>query len=409
MQIEMVSPDVLKEAEYNPRTMPDSEMLALKTSLNNNGFVEPLVANSNKDRLNILIGGHQRLKAAKEMGFKEVPVFYIDLNEEAEKALNLGLNKISGRWDEKKLAVVINDIKGSDLLPSTGFTESETSNILDSLLDDFTSPEDEEKLPDEPTSKMGEIYQLGPHRLLCGDSTQPESLIKLLGDERADMVWTDPPYNVNYHSRGQSLKDDGNSSIKNDNLTPEKFKELIDGAFLNMLQFTKEGGVFYICSGWSSYPQFLESMKIGGFELSGVIIWVKNTASMGWNDYRYKHEWIVRASKEKGKPSGTGIIYGWKKGKGHEFFGARDEFDVWEMPRKATSKYLHPTEKPVWLPMRAMRNSTKRDDIILDLFAGSGSVMEAAEKTGRRAFMVEYDERFCDVIRARYERMTNKK
>ncbi len=168
----------------------------------------------------------------------------------------------------------------------------------------------------------------------------------------------------------------------------------------------KIGAALYICSGWSSYPQFLESMLKNGFQHSGVIIWVKNVASMGWNDYRYKHEWIAKAKKVEPKTA-EGIIYGWKSGT-HKFNG-EGEFDVWEMPRKAVTKYLHPTEKPDWLPMRAMRNSTDRGEIVLDPFSGSGSVMAAADKCGRRAFMIELDPRFCDVIRDRWDRLVKAK
>ncbi len=186
-------------------------------------------------------------------------------------------------------------------------------------------------------------------------------------------------------------------------MTGPQFEAMVDSAFKNLLDFALHGSVYYICSGWSSYPQFLKSMDKAGFIHSGVIIWVKNIASMGWNDYRYKHEWIAKAKKPREKKKAIGLIYGWKQGEAHKFHSNRSEYDVWEMPRKAVSKYLHPTEKPDWLIMKAIRNSSKRGDIILDAFAGSGSTMAAAEKTERRAFMIEYDPKFCDVIRARYE------
>lgn len=185
-------------------------------------------------------------------------------------------------------------------------------------------------------------------------------------------------------------------------MKPEDFKILIDKAFSLMLMAAKQGAALYICSGWGSYPQFLQSMLLNGYYHSGVIIWVKPNSSNGFNDYKYKSEWIAKAKKTDAKTA-QAIIYGWKEGK-HIFYGD-NEFDVWEMPRKATQNYKHPTEKPDWLPMRAIRNSTKRSDIILDPFAGSGSVMAAAEKTGRRAFMIELDPKFCDVIRARWERI----
>lgn len=410
----------LRRAEYNPRIMPDSEMSALKESIKTFGFVESVVVNTHScslcgDRKNILVGGHQRTLAIEALWANReqikgidtegdeayIPANLVDLHLEQEKLLNLALNKIKGKWDEKKLSDIIVELKESPYIPASGFRDDEISRILDQTLEDEET--DEEETEDtEPRSKLGEIYDLGPHRLICGDSTDPDTYRLLLGENRADMVFTDPPYNVNYKSRGAKLNEDGVGSIKNDNMDDAHFREFIDKAFNAFFLHTKEGSSFYICSGWSSYPQFLESMLKNGFQHSGVIIWVKNVPSMGWNDYRYKHEWIAKAKKLDPK-SAQGIIYGWKNGT-HKFYGD-NEFDVWEMPRKAVAHYLHPTEKPDWLAMRAMRNSTKRGDIILDPFGGSGSTMAAAEKVGRRACMIELDPRFCDVIRNRWERI----
>jgi len=415
----------IKRAEYNPRVMPDSEMAALKKSLEEFGFVEPVVVNSNKERYGVLIGGHQRTTATeqliargkipagviqdKESGEWLIPAMFVDLDLEKEKALNLALNKIKGKWDEEKLAGIIVELKESSIIPATGFRDDEISKILDQNLENETDDDmgDGEGTEKEPRSKFGEVYELGPHRLICGDSTDPETYEKLFeGGVLADMVFTDPPYNVAYKSRGNKLKDSGRESIKNDDMSAEEFRQFIDGVFYNMFIRAKTGAGFYICSGWSSYPQFLESMLKNGFEHSGVIIWVKNVASMGWNDYRYKHEWIAKARKPDAKTA-EGIIYGWKQGT-HVFHGD-GEFDVWEMPRKAVLHYLHPTEKPDWLAMRAIRNSTQRDAVVLDPFGGSGSTMAAAEKMGRRAFMIELDPKFCDVIRDRWERMEKSK
>lgn len=412
----------LKRADYNPRIMPDTEMEALKTSIKTFGFVEPLVVNSNPERYGVLVGGHQRLSAlesiiasgmvptgiieSEEKGIYLVPVSFVSLSAEDEKLLNLALNKIKGKWDEEKLSDLIVALKEDPHIPASGFREDEISRILDQTLEDEESEEEPIDDTKEPRSKLGEVYELGLHRLICGDSTNPETYQILLGKEKADMVFTDPPYNVNYHSRGEKLKGEELEKIQNDNMTPEEFKAFIDGAFYSMFMYAKEGASFYICSGWSSYPQFLQSMLSNGFRHSGVIIWVKNVASMGWNDYRYKHEWIAKAKKPDPKTAES-IIYGWKVGT-HMFFGD-GEYDVWEMPRKATARYLHPTEKPDWLAMRALRNSTKRNDIVLDPFGGSGSTMHAAEKVGRRAYMIELDPKFCDVIRDRWERMNAKK
>lgn len=411
----------LRRAEYNPRIMPDSEMSALKTSIQTFGFIESIIVNIHNcercgDRNRVIIGGHQRTTAVEGLlaqgegingieikdGAAFIPVNLVDLHFEQEKLLNLALNRIKGKWDEKKLSDLIVELKESPYIPASGFRDDEISRILDQTLGDEESEEDDDGVDKEPISKLGEIYELGPHRLICGDSTDLDTYKRLLGDERADMVFTDPPYNVNYKSRGDKLKGEGNESIKNDNMNDAEFKTFIDGAFHGMFFHTKEGASFYICSGWSSYPQFLQSMLANGFQHSGVIIWVKNVPSMGWNDYRYKHEWIAQAKKPDPKTAQS-IIYGWKEGT-HKFYGD-NEYDVWEMPRKAVAHYLHPTEKPDWLAMRALRNSTKRNDIVLDPFGGSGSTMAAAQKVGRRAYMIELDPKFCDVIRNRWERI----
>lgn len=423
----------LKRADYNPRIMPDVEMESLMKSIETHGFVEPIVVNVNKERYGVIVGGHQRLTAIERLiakgivpkgikdldqelldelrdgkgplGVYRIPCFEVDLTLEAEKQLNIGLNKIHGKFDEDKLYSLIVDMKQSPTLPTTGFREDEISRILDRNMED---EEDEGGEPQGgvPRSQFGEIYNLGPHRLICGDSTDPETYQKLFGDLKPDMIWTDPPYNVALKSRGEGLKSQGKESIINDDMPPEEFKKLIDGAFRQMFSVAKQGASFYICSGWSSYPQFLQSMLQNGFQHSGVIIWVKNVPSMGWNDYRYKHEWIAKAKKPDPKTAES-IIYGWKEGT-HVFYGD-NEYDVWDMPRKAVTKYLHPTEKPDWLPMRAVRNSTKRGEIVLDPFSGSGSVMSACEKTGRKAYMIEMDPKFCDVIRDRWDRIEKAK
>lgn len=410
----------LKRADYNPRIMPDAEMQALMKSIETHGFVEPIVVNIAKDRYGTIVGGHQRLTAIEKLlakdavkglemkdGYWVIPCFTVDLALDAEKQLNIGLNKIHGKFDEDKLFTLIVEMKESPTLPSTGMREDEISRLLDRNMSEEEQEEGNGE-PKEPRSKIGEIYELGEHRLICADSTDPETYLKLFGSVKADMIWTDPPYNVAYKAAGGGLKAEGKESIMNDDMKPEDFKALIDGAFKLMFLTAKQGAAFYICSGWGSYPQFLHSMLAHGFHHSGVIIWVKPGGSPGFNDYQYKHEWIAKAKKPDTKTAQS-IIYGWSQGK-HSFFGD-NEYDVWEMPRKATQNYRHPTEKPDWLPMRAIRNSTKRGDIILDPFAGSGSLMAAAEKTGRRAFMIELDPKFCDTIRDRWERIekANKK
>lgn len=407
----------IKRAEYNPRVMPDSEMNALEKSLKTFGFVEPVVINTHLGREGILVGGHQRTSATEKLiiagtpprGVTEkggqwfLPAMLVDLDEEQERALNLALNKIHGKWDENKLAEIIVGLKDSDVMPATGFRDDEVSRILDAAFPDDESDSSEgDGEAKEPRSKVGEIYDLGPHRLICGDATDPYVLDALLGGAKAAMVWTDPPYNVNYKAKGKALAGEGKESLKNDHMTPEDFRKLIEGAFAAMYAETEPGGAFYICSGWQSYITFVEAMLKLGFYHSSVITWVKPSAVQGYADYKHRTEIIAKAKKADNKTA-EAIIYGWKEGT-HRFFG-ENEMDVWEMPRKSVQHYLHPTEKPDWLPMRAIRNSSKRGEIVLDPFAGSGSVMAAAHKTGRRAYMVELDPKFCDAIRDRWERI----
>ncbi len=408
----------LQRAEWNPRIMPDSEMQSLMKSIETHGFVEPIVVNINKERYGYIVGGHQRLTAVEkliaagkapkgipiEWHGKDtplptyeylIPAYTVDLTLEAEKQLNIGLNKIHGKFDEDKLFTLISEMKESPTLPSTGFRDDEISKILDRNMPE-EEPEDTIGLVAEPKSKPGEVYELGPHILICADSTDPNTYQRLLGAQKVDMIWTDPPYNVDYEG-----KTDEKMKIKNDKMTAEEFKVFVDKAFAPIQQTMKTGAPFYICSGWSSYPQFIDSLMKNGFYNSGVIIWVKNNAAHGFNDYKYKHEWIAKGKKPDGKTA-EAIMYGWNQGK-HTFYGD-NEFDVWEMPRRASNRN-HPTEKPDWLIMRAIRNSTKRGDIVMDPFAGSGSLLSACEKTGRRAFMIELDPRYCDVIRDRWDRI----
>jgi DNA modification methylase len=417
----------IHRAEYNPRYMPDSEMEALMRSLAAFGFVEPIVVNARdsvfakndllEPPIYVLVGGHQRTTATERLiavsnppkGVEEkdgqwmIPAMVVHLSLEEEQALNLALNKIRGRWDELKLGEIIIGLKETTILPATGFRDDEISRILDASMPETelgTGGEIPE--PTEPRSKPGEIYQLGPHRLIVGDSTDPAVFEKLMAGKKASMVWTDPPYNVAYKSTGRGLLSEGKESIKNDNMSATDFKTLIDRAFAAMHPVVEAGGAFYVCSGWQSYPVYLDAMMKLGMHQSGVITWVKPGGTLSYSDYRHQTEIIAKAKKEVGKTAES-IIYGWKEGT-HRFYG-ENEFDVWEMPRKSTQKYIHPTEKPDWLPMRALRNSSKRGEIVLDPFAGSGSVMAAADKTGRSAYMIELDPKFADVIRDRWDRM----
>jgi DNA modification methylase len=403
----------LRFAEYNPRKVSRSVIEQLKRSLSEFGCPVPIVINTHKSRKNVVVGGEKRVRAATELGWTEVPYSTVSLPLEKEKALNLALNKIEDQWDEEKLAQVITELTQSDFDVSiTGFNEVEVSNLLDTtmLLDaEDEKPwdtEEELKKISDPISKYGEVYQIGPHRLMCGDSTNPEDVKKLMGDKVADMVFTDPPYNVAHTSkekRGKFHTEEG--TILGDDQSQEEFRAFTEAFFKGLYGALKPGGTIYICTGYSSYPLFYYQMLNTGFVFSSAIVWVKPSFSIGWGDYKKQYEQVMKGKKGKGKTKAEAIIYGWKQGEKHRFAGELNESDVWTMPRKAVTEMVHPTEKPEWLIMKAIKGGSRRGQIVLDLFGGSGSTLMAAHKLGRVGYAMERDERFCDLIRKRTKRL----
>lgn len=394
--LETIPIQSLVVATYNPRTIRREEFLNLKKSIETFGMIQPILVNDD----NTVIGGHQRIQACQELSMTEVPCIKISVDKEREKALNVALNRIGGSFDEDKLRELLQTME-QETIQLTGLSDKDLSQLL------AQEPEPEEK--DEAFDKgpkvdvgvpLGTMWKLGRHRLMYGDSTDLDHVQRLMGGAFAKAVFTDPPYNVNYVGEGENTSE----GIENDNMTEADFKDFCRKVFLAYTQATEAGAAFYVCSGWSSYPSFKTAMEEQGFHFSGVIIWVKESASMGWNDYRYRHEWIMRADRKGTKKKGVPILYGWKRGK-HHFRDTRDETDVWEVPRKAAGKYFHPTEKPIWLPMKAIQNSTRAGEPVLDLFGGSGSTLVAAELTGRTAYTMELDPKFVDVILRRFKNL----
>lgn len=388
-------------APYNPRKATEKERQDLTQSLERFDLADPLVINRN----NRLIGGHFRLNVLKERNIEEVDcrIPSRELTEAEERELNLRLNKNQGSFDLDALSNF-----DEEMLLDVGFSAQELDNIFD-LEIGKTDPNAIPELPKEPKAKLGHIYRLGEHRLMCGDSTNSEHVAALVRDSQGipapiHMVFTDPPYNVNYKGKGENTSD----GIENDHMDPELFQEFVGKVFENMWKVMDPGAVFYICSGWSSYPTFNESLVKTGFYRAGVIIWKKDNASYGWNDYRYKHEWIAVGRKQAERVKAVSMIYGWKKGT-HFFRSTRDEYDVWEVPRKHAGNYVHPTEKPVWLIEKALANSSVRHQNVLDLFGGSGSTLIACERLKRHAFLMEFDPKYVDVIITRWELFTGQK
>ena len=366
--------EYLKEYENNPRKNDDA-VDAVASSIKEFGFKVPVIVDSN----NVIVAGHTRVRACKKLGIKEVPcVIADDLTEDQIKAFRLADNKTAelASWDLDKLT---EELKFIDMdMGQFGFEDLEDELGREVLEDDF---DENEELPETPYSKKGDIFILGKHRLMCGDSTVSEDVKKLTDNNLMDMIFTDPPYNVDYEG-SNGMK------IQNDKQKDEDFYNFLFKAFTNMFENIKSGGAIYCCHADTEGLNFRSAFKAAGFKLAECLVWVKNSLVLGRQDYHWRHE---------------PILYGWKEGAGHYFVEDRTQDTVWEY-NKPKANNLHPTMKPLELVGKAIKNSSKRDEKVLDLFGGSGSTLIAAEQIGRNAYLMELDERYVDVIVKRYLR-----
>lgn len=391
MNIQKINIEKLKAAEYNPRKdlkPEDEEYQKIKKSILEFGYVAPIIVNSDMT----VIGGHQRLKVLKELGYTEIECNIVDLDKAKEKALNIALNKISGEWDNAKLEELLAELKNEDIdMDITGFSFDEVDNILKDITgskeDDFDIDQALSEI-DEPVTKPGDIWILGKNRLMCGDSTVKENVDKLMNDKLADFILTDPPYNVDYEGKTvDALK------IENDNMSETEFYNFLLDAFRNMFEKIKYGGSIYVFHADTEGLNFRNAFKSVGFKLAQCLVWVKNTFVMGRQDYQWRHE---------------PILYGWKEGAGHYFIDDRKQSTVLEFD-KPTRNAEHPTMKPIDLLVYLIKNSSKENDLILDLFGGSGSTLIAAEQVKRCCYTMELDPKYCDVIVKRWELLTGEK
>lgn len=391
MNIQKINIEKLKAAEYNPRKdlkPEDEEYQKIKRSILEFGYVAPIIVNADMT----VIGGHQRLKVLKELGYEEVECNVVDLDKTKEKALNIALNKITGEWDNSKLEELLAELKETDIdMDMTGFTFDEVDNILKDIEgskeDDFDLDQALNEI-EEPTTRPGDIWILGKNRLMCGDSTQKEQVMRLMDKQDADMLLTDPPYNVDYEGKTvDALK------IENDNMTSTEFYNFLLDSFRNMFEVTKCGSSVYVFHADTEGLNFRNAFNAVGFKLAQCLVWVKNTFVMGRQDYQWRHE---------------PILYGWKEGAGHYFINDRKQSTVLEFD-KPTRNAEHPTMKPIDLLVYLIKNSSKENDLILDLFGGSGSTLIAAEQVKRRCYTMELDPKYCDVIVKRWELLTGEK
>ena len=378
---ENVEIEKLKPYKNNARTRSDEQIEKIAKSMKEFGFINPVLVDGN---LNV-IAGHGRILGAKKLGMKEVPCLFIeDLTEEQKRAYIIADNRLAedAGWDKELLKIELEDLKNMNFdITLTGFELED----FDFSMEETEVIEDEfdETVPEEPTSKKGEIYKLGKHFLMCGDSTDINDVEKLMNGVKADMLLTDPPYNVDYEG-GTGL------TIQNDNMDDETFREFLRVSFFNANSVMKEGAVFYIWHADSEGYNFRGACHDIGWKVRQCLIWCKNTLVMGRQDYHWKHE---------------PCLYGWKEGASHLWASDRKQTTVLEFDRPSVSKE-HPTMKPVGLFDYLIKNNTKKDDIVLDLFAGSGTSIIACEQNGRIAYSMELDPKYVDVIISRWEKLT---
>jgi DNA modification methylase len=416
----------LQPYEKNARTHSAAQVEQLCRSIREYGFTNPLLI----DDQSRIIAGHGRLQAALALRMTEVPCIILSgLSEAQRRALILADNKIAlnSGWDVKLLAEELADLKteGYDLT-LTGFSLEEIDALTPVLVPE-NDPDDAPDLPAEPKTKPGDVYILGPHRLVCGDSTSIDNLDRLMRGELADMCWTDPPYNVAYETNA--------GKIANDDLSDKEFRDFLSGAYACAYAALKPGGAIYVAHADTEGLNFRATFTAAGFKLSGCLVWRKDSMVLGRSDYQWQHE---------------PILYGWKPGSAHRWYGGRKlttmidlNQDAMPFTRRSDGRYEirigdsvmiidgtatieevipsvireskprrsdgHPTMKPVALIERMLRNNARPGDIVLDLFGGSGSTLIAAERLGMCARLSELDPGYCDVIVARYEAYTGRK
>lgn len=382
MNIEKKNIKDLLPADYNPRKdlkPGDPEYEKLKRSIEQFGYVEPVIWNEKTGRV---VGGHQRLKVLTDMGITEVDVVVVDMDTEKEKALNIALNKISGEWDTEKLALVIADLQGTDFDVSlTGFDPEELEDLFRDDVKGGVKEDDfdvEAELKKPTFSKAGDLWMLGEHRLFCGDSTKPETFDLLMNGKKANLVVTDPPYNVDY--KGSAGK------IKNDSMAEDQFEQFLLAAYQQMEAAMADDASIYVFHSDSHGLAFRKAFEEAGFYLSGCCIWKKQSLVLGRSPYQWQHE---------------PVLFGWKKKGKHQWYTGRKESTIWEFDKPKKNKD-HPTMKPIALVSYPIMNSTMTGCLVLDPFGGSGSTLIACEQTGRICYTVELDEKFCDVIVRRY-------
>jgi len=391
MNMQTISATKLKAAKYNPRKdlkPGDAEYEKLHRSIEDFGYVEPVIWNK---RTGNIVGGHQRFKVLTSLGYTEIECVVLDMDEQREKALNVALNKISGEFDIPLLTDLLHDLNAEGFDVSlTGFDATEIEDLFKEKAvgnikeDDFDTDKAIAEI-DMPISQKGDIWLLGKHRLMCGDSTSVDDVSKLMDGGKAHCVFTDPPWNVNYgaDTKHPSWK---SRQILNDKMSTDQFGAFLLSAFVAMKNVSEPGCMIYVVMSAQEWGNIMNAMHQAGFHWSSTIIWKKDSLVLSRKDYHTQYE---------------PIWYGWLDGKRRCPLKDRKQSDVWDIPRPKIS-VEHPTMKPVQLVAKALINSSRSGDIVLDLFGGSGTTLIAAEQTERVCRMMELDAKYSDVIAKRY-------
>jgi len=397
MKIEMWPIDRPVPYVRNARKIPQKAIDKVAGSIQEFGWRQPIVV----DKDEVIIVGHTRLKGAQKLGLKEVPVHIAEsLNEAQVKAYRLADNRTGEEtgWDEELLSLEIKELTDYDIdIDLTGFNDNEVNKLLNQYAESQQGKIGDDEVPEkiETRSKQGDVWILGNHRLLCGDATNEGDVSVLMNGYKADLVFTDPPYGVNYgggRAAGSTLKGarvKAHGMILNDDLKNDGLYNLIHDSIKNINLFTKKGASKYICFSWKTYSIFESAIKQNGLNIKSCIVWDKKSIGLGNSHYRPQHEFMF-------------YIQG-------DWFGDKKQSDVWYSSRGDTGKYVHPTQKPTDLIIKSLKNSSKEEDIVLDLFTGSGSTLIACEKVNRKFIGSELDPKYCDTIIQRWEDFTGEK
>lgn len=386
--IEYRDTDALIPYARNARTHTAAQIDAVARSMREFGWTNPVLISGD----GTIIAGHARVLAAKKLKLPSVPVIVLDyLTDAQRRAYILADNKLAEQagWDEELLRIELPELKSDDFdLSVIGFSDDELSALLDEPAGDYegnTDPDDVPEVQEAIVSRPGDVWVLGPHRLLVGDATSQSDVERLMGGARADMVFTDPPYNVDYEGyTEEKLK------IKGDKMTPEQFQLFLSEVFAAYRGIVKSGASVYVCHSSSWQREFQNAIEAAGFDVRCQIIWAKNTFAWGFGRYKFQHE---------------PIFYVHVAGESDSWYGDKTQSTLWQEKKPAANR-LHPTMKPVELIERALANSSKSGDLVVDLFGGSGSTMIACERLGRHARLMEIDPRYADVIVRRWQEHT---